>query len=73
MADFTTEWERPEFDSVPSLAEDMVYLLPGCDAVLIRKMLQSAYRDFCRRSAALRTWRRGWFPSRRFCLAKSTA
>lgn len=58
MADFTTEWERPEFDSVPSLAEDMVYLLPGCDAVLIRKMLQSAYRDFCRRSAALRTWRR---------------
>lgn len=58
MADFTTEWERPEFDSVPSLAEDMVYLLPGCDAVLIRKMLQSTYRDFCRRAAALRTWRR---------------
>lgn len=57
MSDFTTEWERPEFDSVPTLAEDMAYLLPGCDAVLIRKMLQSAYRDFCRRSAALRTWR----------------
>lgn len=58
MGDFTTEWERPEFDSVPSLAEDMVYLLPGCDSVLIRKMLQATYRDFCRRSAALRTWRR---------------
>ena len=58
MVDFTTEWERSEFDSVPSLAEDMAYLLPGCDAVLIRKTLQSTYRDFCRRSAALRTWRR---------------
>lgn len=58
MADFTTEWERPEFDSVPSLAEDMVYLLPGCDAVLVRKTLQATYRDFCRRSAAMRTWRR---------------
>lgn len=57
MGDFTTEWERPEFDSVPSLAEDMVYLLPGCDSVLIRKTLQATYRDFCRRSAALRTWR----------------
>lgn len=58
MGDFTTEWERPDFDSVPSLAEDMVYLLPGCDSVLIRKTLQATYRDFCRRSAALRTWRR---------------
>lgn len=58
MGDFTTEWERPEFDSVPSLAEDMVYLLPGCDSVLIRKTLQATYRDFCRRSATLRTWRR---------------
>ena len=58
MADFTTEWETPEFDSVPSLSEEMVYLLPGCDAVLIRKALQSAYRDFCKRGAALRTWRK---------------
>lgn len=58
MGDFTTEWEMPELDSVPSLAENMVYLLPGCDSVLIRKTLQATYRDFCRRSAALRTWRR---------------
>jgi len=62
MGDFTTEWERPEFDSVPSLAEDMVYLLPGCDSVLIRKTLQATYRDFCSRSAALRTWRRVALP-----------
>lgn len=58
MGDFETEWERPEFDSVPSLAENAVYLLPGCDSVLLRKSLQWAYRDFCRQSAALRTWRR---------------
>ena len=58
MGDFTTEWERPEFDFVPTLAENMAYLLPGCDAVLVRKSLQWAYREFCRRSASLRTWRR---------------
>lgn len=57
MADFTTEWEVPEFGSVPSLAENMAYLLPGCDPVLVRKSLQHAYMDFCRRSAALKTWR----------------
>lgn len=58
MGDFTTEWERPEFDSVPSLAENAVYLLPGCDDTVLRKTLQVIYRDFCRRSAAMRTWRR---------------
>ena len=55
---FETEWERPEFDSVPSLAQNMVYLLRDCDDFLVRKMLQETYRDFCKRSAALRTWRR---------------
>jgi hypothetical protein len=55
---FETEWERPEFDSVPSLAENMVYLLRDCDDVLVRKTLQATYRDFCKRSAALRTWRK---------------
>ena len=58
MGGFETEWERPEFDSVPTLAENAVYLLPGCDAVLLRKTLQATYRDFCRRAAAMRTWRR---------------
>ena len=55
---FEAEWERPEFDSVPSLAQNMVYLLRECDDFLVRKTLQEAYRDFCKRSAALRTWRR---------------
>lgn len=58
MNSFETEWERPEFDSVPMLAENAVYLLPGCDDIILRKTLQATYRDFCKRSAALRTWRR---------------
>lgn len=58
MNSFETEWERPEFDSVPMLAENAVYLLPGCDDTILRKTLQATYRDFCKRSAALRTWRR---------------
>ncbi len=62
MGFFETEWERPEFDSVPSLAENMVYLLRDCDDILVRKMLQASYRDFCKRSAALRTWRRMEMP-----------
>ena len=55
---FENEWDAPEFDSVPALAENAVYLLPGCDDTVLRKILQETYRDFCKRSAALRTWRR---------------
>lgn len=58
MSSFDAEWEMPEFDSVPSLAQNMVYLLRDCDDTLIRKTLQEAYHDFCARSAALRTWRK---------------
>ena len=58
MSDFYAEWERPEFDSVPTLAENAVWRLPGCDDTVLRKLLQESYRDFCRRSAALRTWRK---------------
>lgn len=59
---FETEWERPEFDSVPSLAENAVWRLPGCDDKVLRKTLQEVYRDFCKRSAALRTWRKVEIP-----------
>lgn len=62
MSAFETEWEKPEFDSVPSLAENAVYLLPECNDVILRKTLQEVYRDFCKRSAALRTWRRVVLP-----------
>lgn len=58
MGFFETEWERPEFESVPELAENAVYLLRDCDNLLVRKALQETYRDFCKRSAALRTWRK---------------
>ncbi len=37
-----------------SLADDMVYRLPGCDDVMVRKTLQAACRDFCERTSALR-------------------
>lgn len=58
MGFFETEWERPEFESVPELAQNAVYLLRDCEDLLVRKALQEAYRDFCKRSAALRTWRK---------------
>lgn len=37
-----------------SLADDMVYRLPGCDDVMVRKTLQAACREFCEKTAALR-------------------
>lgn len=55
---FENEWDAPEFDSVAQLAENAVYLLPECNDVILRKTLQETYRDFCKRSAALRTWRK---------------
>lgn len=58
MTPYETEWEKPEFLQVPDLAENMEYLLPGIDPVTVRKTLQWAYRDFCSRSAALKTWRK---------------
>lgn len=58
MSDFSAEWENPEFDSVPTLAENAVFRVPGCDDTVLRKLLHESYRDFCRRSAALRTWRK---------------
>ncbi len=39
--------------SISELAEDMVYRLPGCANIMIRKELQKAYFDFCRLSVAL--------------------
>lgn len=37
-----------------SLADDMVYRLPGCDDVMVRKTLQAACREFCEKTSALR-------------------
>lgn len=50
---FESEIEEPEMDALSSLAENLVYLLPGCADVMVRKTLQEVYRDFCRRSCCL--------------------
>ena len=55
---FQVEWEKPELESVASLAENLVIHLRGCDDTLLRKVLQTVYCDFCRRSCALTTKRR---------------
>ena len=58
MSNFSAEWERPEFDTVPSLAANAVWQLRGCDDTILRMTLRDVYRDFCKRGAALRTWRK---------------
>lgn len=52
---FEKEIETPEIDTVANLAEDMVYRLPGCTDIMIRKELQRAYYDFARLSCAITT------------------
>ena len=55
---YQEERDIPEFDSVAEFAEDIVYLVPGCDRLMIRKTIQQVFRDFCHRSCALLTVRR---------------
>jgi hypothetical protein len=55
---FQTEQDVPRYESIAELAENVVYRVPGCDDLMIRKTLQEVYRDFCRRSCALRTVRK---------------
>lgn len=43
---YQTEWEAPELDSLASLAENLVYRIPGCDSVVLRKTLQKVAREF---------------------------
>lgn len=55
---FNAELETPELESLSSLAQHLVYRLPGCDDEVIRLTLREVYRDFCRRSCCLRVRRR---------------
>ena len=55
---FKKEQVKPEFEALADLAEDLVYRLPGCDSVMIRKTLQNVYRDFARQSCVFKTVRR---------------
>ena len=43
---FQTEWEAPELESLASLAENLVYRIPGCDDTILRKTLQEVAREF---------------------------
>ena len=54
---FETELERPECETLASLAQNLVYRLPGCDDNTIRLALREVYADFCRRSCCLRVRR----------------
>lgn len=55
---FDDEIEEREVGTLASLAEDIVFRLPGCTDVMIRKTISSVYRDFCRRTSALVTRRK---------------
>lgn len=59
MADsFGKEREAIELETLSSLAANLVYRLPGCPDMVVRKTLEDVYRDFCRRSCCLRgRWR----------------
>lgn len=55
---FDEQVETVSFATLANLAEDVVFRLPGCSDLMVRKTLQSVYRDFCRRSLCLLTMRR---------------
>lgn len=55
---FLNELEERDIETLASLAEDIVFRLPGCTDLMIRKTIGSVYRDFCRRTCALVTKRK---------------
>lgn len=55
---FNEEIEIPEFENLASVAENLVFRLPGCDDVMVRKTIASVYRDFCKRTCVLKERRR---------------
>lgn len=58
MADiFENEIENQEMETLVGLADRLVYRLPGCSDVMVRKTIQEVYRDFCRRTCCLRVRR----------------
>lgn len=50
---FQQDQERPELEKLSELAENLVYRLPGCDRLMIRKTIQEVYREFCRETKCL--------------------
>lgn len=51
---FEEDSESLQVVNLGTLADNMVYLLPGCSDLMIRKTLQSVYREFCETAASLR-------------------
>ena len=50
---FQNEQEAPELVTIAELAERIVFRLPGCSDVAIRKTIQEVYREFCRETQCL--------------------
>ena len=50
----TIEVSPNDYQNLGSLSEDMVYRLPGCADLMIRKTLQNVFREFCLTTWALR-------------------
>ena len=55
---FQEEREAPDFETVAELAENLVYRLPGCTDLMIRKAIQDVFREFCRETKCLTAERR---------------
>ncbi len=50
---FQQEQETPELEMLSELAENLVYRLPRCEEVMIRKTIQEVFREFCRETKCL--------------------
>lgn len=55
---FNEEADRPDYDNLAALAENIVYRVPGCTDLMVRKTIAETYRDFCKRTCVIRTRRR---------------
>lgn len=55
--EFNPEFEKPELENLRDLVDGLIYRLPGCDLVMIRKTMQEVYRDFCKASCVLNSTR----------------
>ncbi len=44
---FQNELESPDLASVSELAENIVYRLPGCTDLMVRKTIREVFREFC--------------------------
>lgn len=50
---FQNEQVIPELVTIAELAENLIYRLPGCSDIMVRKTIQEVYREFCRETKCL--------------------